>query len=154
MKQTMAGLMLAFAIAGGVGCGGPQKPKTPAGPTCADVGANLHAQMIAAAKDSGMDMTAFATAARETVLERCPVDGWSAEAIACLAKATAEDMEACSKLLTPAQNQALATSMKARSDAMPEGERGMMKQEEPSMAPPPAGSSAPGDGADPCGGDE
>ena len=154
MKHTMAGLMLAFVFAGGVGCGGPQKPKAPAGPTCADVGANLEAQMTAAAKDSGMDMSAFATAARATVLERCPVDNWSTEAIACLAKATAAEMEDCSKLLTPAQNKALEESMKARIEAMPEGDLRMMKKEEPSMAPPPTGSSAPGDGADPCGGDE
>lgn len=153
MKQAMAGLMLAFVIAGSVGCGGPQKAKTAAGPTCADVGAHIEQQMIAAAKDSGMDMSSFATAARETIVERCPADKWSQEAITCLAKATGEQMEECSKLLTPAQNEALEASMKARINAMPEGERSMMK-EEPSMAPPPTGSSAPGDGADPCGGDE
>lgn len=141
MKQIMAGLALAFVVTG-VGCGGSQKKATtPAGPTCADVAANTEKQLVEAGQKGGMDMAEMAAMAREVINERCPADGWSADAIACLATATGEQMETCSKKLTPEQNQKLEESMKLRLHDLD----GAMKEEAPAGAAPPD---------DPCGGDE
>ena len=76
--------------------------------------------------------------------ERCQADAWSAAAIDCMAKATADTMKACGDQLTPAQQQGMA---KAMNDQM-----GGMKKDEsmPSEPDPSEGSKA----MDPCAGGE
>lgn len=141
MKQILTSLTFACTMMAAA-CGGSPKVATPKGPTCAAAADNLAAQMIATGEKSGMDMASFAAMSRDVVNERCPADGWSADAIACLATATSEQMEACSKKLTPEQNHALEEAVKAKMESM-----------EPVLGAP-AESAPPSDGADPCGGDE
>jgi hypothetical protein len=142
MKHPMAGLALALAMTA-AGCGGaPKKPAAPAGPTCADVGANTERLFNEEATKIGEDMHEIAATTRDVVSERCTADAWSPDAIACFASATSEQMEGCAAKLTPAQNQAVEDAMKAKIEAYA-GER--------------AKDSAPAEGAppgDPCGGDE
>lgn len=154
MKQFVAGLALAFVVVAS-GCGGSQKPKTPAGPTCADVGANIEQMLVKAGSESGMDMSPLGSIAREVASERCTADKWSPEAIACTAKATAETSKDCDALLTPEQTKALEESMQARMEAMTDEEKAqMMKGMAPEGMPPDEGGGGDPCGADPCGGDE
>ena len=140
MKQILTSLALACTM---MACGGSPKVATPKGPTCAAAADNLATQMIATGEKNGIDMAAFAAMSRDVVNERCPADGWSADATACLATATSEQMEACSKKLTPEQNHALEEAMKTKMEGMA-----------PGQGSPAAESAPPSDGADPCGGDE
>lgn len=142
MKQILTSLTFACTMMAAA-CGGSPKPATPKGPTCANAADNLAAQMIATGEKNGIDMASFAAMSRDVINERCPADGWSADAIACLATATSEQMEACSKKLTPAQNQALEEGVKAKIEGMT-----------PGMGSPASESAPPSDGADPCGGAE
>lgn len=149
MKQLMAGLALAFAVVA-VGCGGSQRPTMAKGPTCADVAANAEKAVVAMGQRTGEDTRAMATAGRETMTERCPADGWSAEVIACAAAAPdADQVQACVEKLTPKQHQAMEDTFDAKMNATPAADRDT--NGEPSRSAP-GGGAAPPD--DPCGGKE
>lgn len=148
MKHLTAGLALALLAA----CGGSQKPKTAAGPTCAAAAANVDQQMVAAGQQAGGDLSPIATIARGVFGERCAADAWSKESIACWAGAKPEGFDACNDQLTPAQRDALEAAMKAGIDAMSDEDKAkMMGGAAEEMAPASAAPPTPGD---PCGGDE
>lgn len=140
MKIFTAGLALAFAGVLAVGCGGSQKPKAAAGPSCADAAANIAASVQKVATEQGVDAGEMASTMQAIVNERCPADGWSKEAIACFAKADVQGLEECAKLLTPEQDQKMQQTSKERLN-LPESEME-------------GGGNPCGDGADPCGGAE
>lgn len=152
MKLISTGFLVLVTTAA-LGCGGSDKkpsiPAQPAGPTCADVAANTEKQLLAASggQELGDDVRQLVNMARDTINERCPADGWSQEAIACLATATGESMEDCSKLLTDEQNRKLEETMKQKMQdhGVGEGGAGEMEKQAPSGSAPPD---------DPCGGDE
>lgn len=143
-KTKTASLGLAFALAVVAGCGGTQKQTTAKGATCADAAANNEKVIIALGAQQGQDMSAMATAGRDTYAERCAADGWSSEIIGCAAGAAdADAIQACVEKLTPEQHQAMVDTFGAKMGG------GWGDEEAKDSAP--AGGAPPGD---PCGGDE
>ena len=143
MKQLMTcvALMIAAALAA---CGGSQKPAAARAPTCEDAGANTEKVVMALVPTQGESMRAMATVGHAVIAARCPVDGWSAEVIACMAHAPdADQAQACAERLTPTQHQAMVDAFGAGMQAQPGG--GAMKASAPSEGAPPS---------DPCGGGE
>ena len=98
MKHLIAGLVLAFAIVGAAGCGGSQKPTTKTA-TCADAGANSRAHAMASPEADARAADGMSA----TLTERCSADGWSAEAITCMATADQQTMGNCPSKLTADQ---------------------------------------------------
>lgn len=140
----MKHLALPFAFALLAACGGSQKPKTAAAPTCADAAA--HAEGVLAADQAAAAMAPMVSG---LVAERCPADGWSPDVIACITGAATHDaLHQCIHALTPEQHDRFHAAMEAQGG----GEHMMKEQEGDAMPPPsPARSKAP---TDPCGGDE
>lgn len=118
MKKTMAGLALAF-VTMALGCGGSQHTSTAASvPTCEDAAANNEKVILAMGQAQGQDMTAYATAGRETYAERCAADRWSPDVVACAAHAADSDaIIACVEQLTPEQHQAMEDTFGAKMGA-------------------------------------
>ncbi len=116
MKHAIAGLALAFALAG---CGGSPKKATAPAASCADAAANTQALVMTGA---GADMH-VANIMGKVITEQCTSAAWSADTIACMATATADTMAGCSDKLTAAQKDsftaAVATEMGAASDDAP-----------------------------------
>lgn len=146
MKNFACSLALALLAA----CGGSQKPKTAAAPTCADASANAEA-VIAADTAGGAEMAELAPKVHALVDERCPADGWSAEVIACAAGAPTHDaLHECIHQLTPEQHDkfhagveaALGHEMMMKHEEHEAGEADGMKKSK---------AAAP---SDPCGGGE
>ncbi len=139
--MTCVALVFAGTLAA---CGGSQKPAATKGPTCEDAGANTEKVVMALVATEGDGMRAMATVGHAVIAERCPVDGWSAEVIACMAHAPdADQAQACAEQLTPTQHQAMVDAFGAKMQAQPGGG--------------PVTESAPTEGAapsDPCGGGE
>lgn len=139
MKIKTAGLGLAFALVLATGCGGAPKHASAQGPTCTDAAANNEKVIVAIGQEQGQDMSAMATAGRDTFAERCAADGWSSAVVACAARAAdADAIQACVEQLTPAQHQAMVDTFGAKMGFTTEGA--------------PAGAAPPPD--DPCGGGE
>lgn len=118
MKNILAGLALAFAFVGAAGCGGSQKAKAAARPSCADAGAHARA-LFMATPDAAADV---ADKVQATLGERCAADAWSADAIACMATASEQDMGACSDKLTAEQKESFANAMMALGGEPPPSE--------------------------------
>ncbi len=130
MKHIIAGLALALAIAG---CGGSsKKAATPAAATCADAGANTRAQYMAT-PDADPKVGDIISA---TITERCSTDGWSADAISCMATATQETGPACAEHSPPAQKQNFGVGLA-------EGMNGGGDARRPTSSTTPAASSRP-----------
>ncbi len=119
MKHLIAGLALAFAMAG---CGGSQKKATAPAATCADAAANTKALYMASPDADATAGDIIST----TITERCSTDGWSADAISCMATATQETAAACPDKLSAEQKQsfgdAMAHGMGGGGDAPPANE--------------------------------
>ncbi|HVV83520.1 MAG TPA: hypothetical protein VHE35_10630 [Kofleriaceae bacterium] len=149
MKQLM-GLALALAAAVALAaCGGTQTPATAKKPTCDDVAANAEKQFLAIG-DQSDEARQMAAIGRQVVLDRCPADHWSDEALACMIAATSHDqLRQCAETkLTDAQHTSMEQEIQAK-----------MPQEELRKAAPTTGAPAPGGGAagtaapdDPCSG--
>ena len=109
MKHTIAGLALAFAIAGTIGCGGSSKTATAKTSTCADAAANTRATYMGSpgAEEATADMMSA------VIAERCAADGWSAEAITCMATSSEQEMAACPDKLTQDQRDKFAEAVNA-----------------------------------------
>jgi hypothetical protein len=155
MKQITAGLALALAMTA-AGCGGSSKKgTTPAAgdATCAGVAASTEQHILTAGgtEPASEERRPIAAAARATVDERCPADGWSQEAIACLAVAKGEQFEECSKLLTAEQTRSLEEEMKRKLHDLGEDDADGGAEGMKQSAPPPAGAAPPDD---PCGGED
>jgi|JI7StandDraft_1071085.scaffolds.fasta_scaffold407382_1 hypothetical protein len=118
MKHTIAGLALAFAIAGTTGCGGSPKTATAKGATCADAAAHTRDTYMASPDAE----TATADMMSNVIVERCTTDGWSAEAITCMASASDQEMAACPNKLTQDQRDKFAEAVNAAADQPPANE--------------------------------
>jgi hypothetical protein len=102
MKQLLASVTLAIAFVSGAGCGGSQKTKAAAGPTCADAGANIR-RIFMSSPDS---MPETGDAVQALVVERCTNDGWSAELVQCMAVGEMAQTAQCPDKMTDAQRDA------------------------------------------------
>ncbi len=155
MNQILTSSILSIALLS-LGCGGSQKagPADVAvdeGPQCIDASLNLRDQVNALGTRTGVDQTEAATVAHDLVLERCPADGWSPAAIACLTTATADQMADCGELLTPAQHDAFRGALEQQPAAAAALQQLMQKAAPAEAAAPAAEAPAP---TDPCGGAE
>lgn len=156
MKLPMASLALAFAIAGSVGCHSSKAttaqapaPKLATGPTCDQVADHMRDEMVRAGTEDTTDISRLVPVFRRVVAERCVADAWSADALACMATAVGDQMNACEAKFTAEQNSSMSKAVDAafNEEVMKPG-----ASQSKSVAPPPDGAGAPPD--DPCGGGE
>lgn len=162
MHRSLAAIGLAFALSSAACGGGPSKSSTmpdrdnsPAATACATMAAHMKDLIIKMGEQEDPAMAArIAPILERVATERCQVDQWDPQVVACVTAADEDGVDTCMEQLTEAQRDAAEAQIEKELAPIMENEakKGSTDDDagDPFSAPSPAGSAPPPD--DPCGG--